>query len=427
MEDALKLEDLRLGRVGPSGKCQVRESAVLQRTKSGITLTVAWEGRRPSWLSGKPIEPTLTFVDTRGSVVLLGCRMGRLKVLPLGKQGTANISAERAILGAPDSGDYAEINAVRSRISGLRSWSGITSWEQTVTYGEGTFTASLSAKRTQAEHLGQRDTISLDLNPSWRMEAITHQENVGVNDIVWCETAARQPKPWVDHMLQHRALRDLVVLSRWNRESCIPAQARRDDQTTESLSGEEHPAEWLPVTEGREEASETPARVKEHLMPYKELGEAGVRDWVELRETRSRAFDPLVTSIELQDTARPITLLAHTGPGLEALGYYVKIEGGLSKKKASCVSLKDRIEAILEEANDCLPFDTTAWAKTTAEVYNGIKHANRSEPSQLEVLDAWRGTVFVMRAWLAIRLGIDQADVKSRLNQEWERAQYAFV
>ncbi len=89
--------------------------------------------------------------------------------------------------------------------------------------------------------------------------------------------------------------------------------------------------------------------------------------------------------------------------------------------------LKARFDRILEDVGDTLPFDGPAWAKRTADVYNGLKHANRVAPDPVDVLNAWRESVMVVRAWVAVDLGVSIEDVKQRLAEDPQRHAYVKV
>src|SRR5690606_24546741 len=145
-----------------------------------------------------------------------------------------------------------------------------------------------------------------------------------------------------------------------------------------------------------------------------------------LRDEFSRAIDPVITSIGLRGTTAN-TMLAHTGPGLEALGYLLILRDTGSKKRARESTLRQRFERILEDLSDCMPFDTADWAERTADTYNGIKHANRDEPDALDVLNAWRECVLVVRAWIAIELGVEAKLLKDRLLRDPQRHRYVSV
>ena len=125
--------------------------------------------------------------------------------------------------------------------------------------------------------------------------------------------------------------------------------------------------------------------------------------------------------------ATPNTLLAHTGPGLEALGYLLMLRDGIGEKVAANANLQRRFERILQDLGDCLPFDGPTWAHGTVAAYNGLKHANRATPDEVDVMNAWAESIMVVRAWVAVELGIAVEEVKTRLTVDRQPRQYVPV
>lgn len=72
----------------------------------------------------------------------------------------------------------------------------------------------------------------------------------------------------------------------------------------------------------------------------------------------------------------------------EALGYLLMLRGGVEEKRATRANLLVRFERILKDLGDCLPFDGSAWAEVTVVAYNGLKHANRAAPDEVDVMNA---------------------------------------
>ncbi|AZH77184.1 hypothetical protein CSX12_01255 [Microbacterium sp. Y-01] len=136
-----------------------------------------------------------------------------------------------------------------------------------------------------------------------------------------------------------------------------------------------------------------------------------------MRESFARALDPVISSIDIVE-AHPHTLLAHTGPGLEALGYLLLMRDGSSEGEARGASLRRRFDRILVDVGDTLPFEGTAWAARTVATYNALKHANRREPDELDVLQTWAESVMVTRAWVAIEVGVPRDVVRVRLERD---------
>lgn len=114
----------------------------------------------------------------------------------------------------------------------------------------------------------------------------------------------------------------------------------------------------------------------------------------------------------------PVALLAQVGPGVEALGYELSRRDGLSRRKAGGINLANRLARIVTEVGDVRPFDGVDWATRLVRAYNGIKHANRDVPNLLDVLNAERECVLVVRTWCAFQLGVDRAVLRERVHQD---------
>lgn len=148
--------------------------------------------------------------------------------------------------------------------------------------------------------------------------------------------------------------------------------------------------------------------------------------WLALRDGFSRALDPVISSMDLR-SATPNTLLAHTGPGLEALGYLLMLRDGMEERTAGKANLRSRLGRILHDLGDCLPFDGPTWVEATVAAYNGLKHANRAAPDEVDVMNAWAESVMVVRAWVAAELGIAVEEVKERLSADRQARGYVAV
>lgn len=59
------------------------------------------------------------------------------------------------------------------------------------------------------------------------------------------------------------------------------------------------------------------------------------------------------------------------------------------------------------------------------DTYNGLKHANREDPNQIDVLNAWGQSLMMIRAWIALRLGVERDTLERRLRLD--RQPYEFL
>jgi hypothetical protein len=192
------------------------------------------------------------------------------------------------------------------------------------------------------------------------------------------------------------------------------------------MDGKTHGEQWRDVVVANDKKAKPPSIRDQHLVTYSELGVTGVLRWLALRDSFARALDPVISSIDLT-AATPNTLLAHTGPGLEALGYLLLLRDGMAEKEANAANLRTRLDRILADVGDSLPFSGVRWADEVVRDYNGLKHANRTMPDAIDVLNSWRWSVLVVRAWVAIELGVPMDQVKTRLQDDRQSFRYISV
>lgn len=213
------------------------------------------------------------------------------------------------------------------------------------------------------------------------------------------------------------------MISRWHAESCVEVFALRADHPLVTLDEREHGEQWRAIVVADDDRASQPSSGRLHLIRYEELREAGILQWITLRDEFARALDPVISSIELRG-ATANALLAQAGPGLEALGYLLMLRDGVTERNAARASLQVRFERVLESVGDTLPFDGPTWASNTIAAYNGLKHANRAQPDEVDVLNAWRESVVVARAWIATELGVPSEKAKDRLARDPQRSPY---
>lgn len=419
-------------------------TVTLEHNDQGIDITIPWSDESSPyslWFTSKngikqippppdppPFPPRAIFHDSHGSVLLLRLWMGRYHANLLGGPGAGHLHARAAVMGVHEDIDFDHPHGLQSEISGLQSWLGISSWQQKFTWPEeGTRTVEVRTELPPDTVIGEYDNCVLSFRSGWKLSPRDDQGRIVLHDLLYCVTESDVPLAWSAHEQPHRALRDLLVVSRWRDESCVVTKAQRRDDLVQ-MPGDDSPGtvQWRDVVIPDGPTNDLPSGHRPHLIEYADVGPAGVMRWLELRDEFSRAIDPVITSIGLRGTTAN-TMLAHTGPGLEALGYLLILRDTGSKKKARDSTLRQRFERILEDLGDCMPFDTADWAERMADTYNGIKHANRNEPDALEVVNAWRECVLVVRAWIAVELGVEGKLLKDRLLRDPQRHRYVSV
>lgn len=435
MPNVLPLEARRVGDLYDSYEDTPEVKTTLYRSERGVEVTIAWSGPEvpyAAWFmkepmfsrnvtqsnEGRPLPNRLMFQDSSGSVLLIGCRASGLQASMHGP-GSGTIRARAAILGVDRDFEFDQPHGIRTQITGLREWVGVSSWLTEFEHPTG---AVINSQKLSVYNIGERDGLKIALVPSWRVNPTGESGNIELEDLLYCETWSDDGRHWADHMGAHRAIRDLLAISSWSDVTCVEVMAKRRDDLLVSLDGVERGEQWR-----RAVVKEDP-RPKEgdrtlHLIYYNDLVEAGVQRWLDIRNSFSRALDPVITSYNIRG-ATPLTLLAHTGPGLEALGYLLFLRDGASESRAGGAPLIRRLERILEDLYGCLPFDEARWPGRFAAAYNGLKHANREMPDELEILNVWRESVLVVRAWVCIELGISFDVVRARLSRDPQKHEY---
>jgi hypothetical protein len=340
--------------------------------------------------------------------------------------GSGTLWSRAAILGVRENVDFEHPNGLQTEISGLREWLGVTSWKEDYDRSPGTLVATITSTDPASIEIAISPPLKLTFRPGWRVVPDERRDRRMILDLLSCETRSEEPLAWDQHIQAHRAIRDLLVLSRWHAESCVEVRAMRFDDPLTTMDGATHGEQWREVVVPNDDPTPAPSGFRQHLITFPELQEAGVSRWLTLRDAFARALDPVVSSIELRG-ATAETMLAQTGPGLEALGYLLMIRDGTAAGAAGRASLQARFERILEDLGDVLPFDGASWATNTVAAYNALKHANRDAPDPVDVLNGWRQSVMVVRAWVAIELGIPLAQVKARLANDPQRSPFVAV
>jgi len=395
---------------------------ILEWSEQGINIEVPWsapDDYYASWFlrdgvlglpgASKPVPKRLMFSDTHGALQLVHC-------WPRGfhsnlASGTGRVWARFAVMGVRDDIDYQQIDGIRSEVSGLREWLGVSSLSED--FDSSSRTVTVVGKPADDIIV----TPDLTLVPTWSTEHPDGRDSIVLRDYVACQSLTATSAEWSDLAATHRGIRDLLVLARWRAETCTVTMVTRNDDPIVTLDGQEHGRQWRDVVVANREEAPAPSNAyRPHLMEYDEIGGAsGVARWLKLREEFSRALDPIISDRYLQKVPA-LTHLAQVGPGLEALGYLLlKNRDGVGAEAAKNSQLRKRLDRIAADVGAAVPFNAATWAEEMTRAYNAIKHANRSLPAEVDLLNRWRESIVAVRAWVALELGAEAAAVKRRL------------
>ena len=437
MPNELELGARREGQLIDFDPDTPQQSVTLERTDDGISLIVPWadyESPYAGWFvdrkpmstedgASAPVPKCVLFQDSHGSVLLVGCWPRGYHTNWFGP-GSGRVSARYAILGVRENLDFRFVHGLRTEISGLQSWLGVSSISESHAWPTKTGPHALTVTAKAPDEIKLGGTARLRLLPGWTQ---TRAEGaITIGNVVHCESRSASEVSLTEAEQPHLAIRDLLVISQWRAETCQMKYALRDDDPLTTLDNKTHGEQWRTVVSARSEAAPQPISRREHLIEFAEVGVQGVKKWLRTRETFARALDPVISTRYL-DSVSPMTLLAQTGPGVEALGYLLMRRDGVAKKTADNATLKSRLERVLKDVEVVLPFDGRDWVLGTVATYNSLKHANRRAAVELDVLNRWRETVLATRAWVALEVGTPEDSLKKRLKDDKQAYPYTLV
>jgi hypothetical protein len=433
MPNKLNLGERRYGSLSNDNPDTADVSATLERTSEGIFLSLTFNYEESpeyaQWftrlflgdiaamteeIQPRPSVPSaLFFYDSHGTVTLLECRNAGYHTNH--RIGSGRVYVGRAVLGAPSTA-HAKVMGMRSEVSGLRSWLGISGISQKRTFEKTGRFKSAEINVVVPDAIEVPGT-GLCLRP--RIHKTSGAGSLLIEDIVWVEHKTAKESPWRVHHLATRAIRDLLAVSRWRAESVIPLSVAR---TEDSLDGENPELErqqwWRDVVDSSApEPTEDSLRL-EHLILWEDLRPEGLARWIQLRDEFSRAVDPAVSSIYLDGVTVEVQL-TQVAISLEALGYLLAMrKDGASEKKAGDMIFRQRLDRIIQDVEGLLPFVDQTWSRRMANTYNSVKHANRDLPQAVDVANSWREGALLFRTWVASELGVDHDELRTRITRD---------
>lgn len=281
----------------------------LARSEQGIGVTVAWstpEVPYASWflrgggfLAGdepgglRPVPRRVVFYDSHGSILLIRCWARGYHANALGP-GSGTLWARAAIMGVHADIEFDRPHGLSTEISGLREWLGVTSWDEDYGDVNGLTIASLKSLPSSKTDLGEYAGATLHLSSAWQVIPEQGGDRRVLLDLMRCTTRSAEPMDWDTHLQLHKAIRDLLVVSRWRNASRVVVLAMRADDPITTMEGAEHGEQWRDVVVPEDERTPQPVGWFPHLLRYTDLGPVGVSRWIELRDRFARALDPVI-------------------------------------------------------------------------------------------------------------------------------------
>ena len=361
----------------------------------------------------------MLFHDDRGVVVLVGCRAGGARQTL--DAGYGVIVANYAVLGGR-SPNYDKINGMRSDIPAMAAWTGITSMAVKPNNDAEGLLESVQVELKRLAPVPVSRTLNLAIHPLW--EARLPRTAFSARERIMLGTMVKNARSWEEHLKVHGAMWDLVSIAAWKPFSVARLEVCRSDDLSRNSRGMTE--RWSRVVTHRlPQYSDDDGRKLSFLFWYDNIGARGVKHWLRLREEYTDAFDPFLSILRSDDPWND-TNVVQIGIVLEKLGYLIDIKknNGAHLNKHNQLSFMEALQVILDDMpvtpfvgddesenevheNELSVDDTSdAWKRNIRAAYMGMKHADRTMPDSLDLINALRKSILVVRFWVAHQLGV---------------------
>ena len=419
--------DARLGWLVDGSDQTPDISTMLVRSDSGLVLTVPWTGHDSpyerwfgqgvSWgddpdrtrFRYEPPE-VLWFVNPDGMVGLIDCySLGSRSRLP--GTGEGRIGVRMAVHGADVDEDYRRINGMQSTVPGLGLWLGKHAFDRTAERGQDGWLKTLKLSWTREAPIRVSRNLNLSFVQGFEFRDVVPGDQSLLEDRFRVQTLVGSPRSWTDHLDLHLAIRDLVALASWDPFDLGHLTVTRDSDPARTLDGASHGRQWLPAEVFVYSAGAQLNRRPRFLFEFADIGTIGVHRWLTIRKRHLRTVQPLVFS--LRQSGVPLeTHLLQVGAAVEALGYDLARQAGVSRSRAKDAPFADRASSILRALGNDLPASVSSWPDDLRRAYRAAKHAEHPLPSAEDAFHVLETTRLVLRLWFGRSLGVNLATLR---------------
>lgn len=182
----------------------------------------------------------------------------------------------------------------------------------------------------------------------------------------------------------------------------------------------EAPESWeRTLTSRSRDASEETTKRLEFVMPFDELNENSIGDWLRIREEFGEGLRQVLQVIKSPSMTPEVKAL-QLGAGIELLGFR-SLADKTNPKKANNARAKELFNEIAAEAVRLLPGTFELWAETANHNYQSMKHLGRKGevPTVGELARTNDLTALVFQTWLAKKLGASDVNLKEQIRGSW--------
>lgn len=370
-------------------------------------------------ISSAPAPTESDYFDYRGSVGLVGCRWNGANSLLYSSSspssGAGQLTADFAIEGATKATNYSKINGFRSEIDGLGHWLNLWAHDTTITRRRngGPVTVTTSTEFPPDIHLSRK--LNLSATVTGTAPTPHPASEVRFTRRAFLQTYTKDRRDWITHIRMHRDIRDLLRIAVWKPIKFLSHQATSDNEKIHFGNNPTPQSQWREVR--TVVTGIGPDIWTDHERPlfiFADIESTGLRKWLTFVNQNRRGIAPFLRLLDIRDGTidEHVTQL---GIAFEALGYQAFLSSGASEKRSDKKTLAQRIHKICDGTSDCLSAIPKTFAQDFADGYNAVKHANRPEPEAGALVQNYRLGVKIIRAWIALKIGVPRESINARL------------
>lgn len=356
----------------------------------------------------------LWFVDSSGCVTLTKpAGFGHRRS---GYGDRVELRYRRAVLGGPTLTDYRRINGLRSELPGLRGWMAVATTQPVSTLDNEGKVVSVSFSVTAPAAVRLTRNLNLEARPSFSTRR--DGDTFAVDELLYIQSQVRGPaRPWDEHLVLHRAVRDLLRVSSWMPMSFGKQFASHTDDRQRTADGKSFGPRWSGVETPKSSPPPVPDR-HDFLFRFGDInGGPGVRRWLRIRSDFWRGLAPLLDLVE--DRRAPVDIrVAQAAIGLDAIGYQLVLESGRTPSEARRMSHASLLRRVWRDMSVHPDVKQSYWVDLGNRCYQGTKHADRESASLDELLEVEKLHQLVFRLWVAQRLGMERGVLADRLSTD---------
>ena len=338
------------------------------------------------------------FSDPHGVVCLVQPR-GRSNSLGILQEGRFRFSyaIEVGVVGAR----YERINAMQSRVEGLEEWIPISSVSHDYVPEEDSSLASIfTLRRREPVQISRK--LNAQIRPTYSFQVSSVPGHSKFEDEVRIKTSAVRARSWHEHFDVHQSVRDLLVVAGWHDYGMSEISVSRYDDPERALAGNALGERWAKVSTYAVSRPSGNDRRNRYLFDFDDVGAAGIRRWLRLRNEYRRGIAGMIHSVGMPGVALE-TAISEAGAALEHLGYRIALE----RNEAPGRRLESHLRRVAMQGACDMSIDLETWPARLADAYNTIKHPDRSDEwSALDLSNVLRESRLLFRAWVARRLGV---------------------